>query len=80
MADSGAGPIASCGDGVAGHAPVAHFGDPEIAFDGSTSDQPAHDVYDASGAGGGIDGGAISGEGRGVCREVQPARAPRVRG
>lgn len=70
MAHSGAGSVASSRYGKAGHAPVAHFSHPEIALDCSTSDKSAHDVYDASRAGGGIDGGAISGKGRGVCGEV----------
>jgi len=69
--------VARRGDGIAGHASVAHFGQPQVAFDSGTANETSHEIYGAILGGGCVDGSAVTGKGI-ACGEVQTSRRPRI--
>lgn len=77
MAHTGPRAVARGGDGVAGHGPVGHFRQPEVALDGCAADQAAHEIDDAILGRGCVDCGAVTGKGI-AAGEVEPARGPGI--
>jgi hypothetical protein len=64
-------------NGVAGHAAVAHLGQPQVALDRRAAHQSPHEVDGTILGSRGIDSGAVSREGI-TCGEVQASGGPGV--